>query len=62
MKRFNLATTDLIAIVGFTVLVFGVTIGAAMIFVPAGFIAFGVLTGGLLLLYALASSRTETPT
>jgi lipid-A-disaccharide synthase-like uncharacterized protein len=44
------------------VLVFGVTIGAAMIFVPAGFIAFGVLTGGLLLLYALASSRTETPT
>lgn len=60
MKRPVLDTNDLIAIIGFVVLVFGVSVGAAMIFIPAGFIAFGMLMGGLLLLYAFAS-RPEKP-
>ena len=59
MKHLRIDSIDLVAIVGFTVLIFGVSVGSAMIFVPAGFIAFGLLLGGGLLLYAISASRSE---
>lgn len=49
----DLSVTDAVAVVGFAVLV----IGVALIFVPAAF----VVAGALLLLYAVAASRTEAP-
>lgn len=61
MKHFRIDSIDLVAIIGFSALIFGVSIGAAMVFVPAGFIAFGLLLGGGLLLYAISASRGETP-
>ena len=59
MKHLRIDSIDLVAIVGFTVLIFGVSVGAAMVFVPAGFISFGLLLGGGLLLYAISASRSE---
>lgn len=44
---------DILALTSVAVL----TIGAAMIFVPAAFL----LAGGLGLIYAIAASRSETP-
>jgi hypothetical protein len=60
VKHFRIDSIDLVAIVGFAVLILGVSIGSAMVFVPAGFIAAGLLLGGGLLLYAISASRGET--
>lgn len=49
-----MSTIDIVALIGLAL----VTAGAALVYLPAGLIVPGVL----LLTYAVAASRTETPT
>ena len=51
--KVHLDPTDVVAAIGLGLL----TAGTAMVFIPAAFIVCGVL----LLAYAIASSRSETP-
>lgn len=53
-NRGAFAATDLVATIGAAL----VTAGVALVHIPAAF----VVLGGLLLAYAIAASRTETPT
>jgi hypothetical protein len=51
MNRLQVATLDIVALVGLVL----VTIGAGMAWLPAAFL----VSGALLLLYAIAASRGE---
>ena len=53
MDKIRISAVDAIAIAGVVLL----TIGAALVYLPLGF----VVPGALLLLYAIAASRGEAP-
>lgn len=53
MKLPSTTLADRVGIVGLVIL----SLGAALVYAPAGLITFG----GLLLAWAVAASRTETP-